>query len=58
MVVSILIIIVIIVSLIGIVLILDTFKIQLSNLLPNLDAMLNNLYESLKDIKLFIFDLF
>ena len=49
---------VIIVSLIGIVLILDTFKIQLSNLLPNLDAMLNNLYESLKDIKLFIFDLF
>ena len=50
--------IVIIISLIGIVLILDTFKIQLSNLLPNLDAMLNNLYESLKDIKLFIFDLF
>ena len=50
--------IVIIISLMGIVLILDTFKIQLSNLLPNLDAMLNNLYESLKDIKLFIFDLF
>ena len=50
--------IVIIISLIGIVLILDTFKNQLSNLLPNLDAMLNNLYESLKDIKLFIFDLF
>ena len=50
--------IVIIISLIGIVLILDTFKMQLSNLLPNLDAMLNNLYESLKDIKLFLFDLF
>ena len=50
--------IVIIISLIGIVLILDTFKNQLSNLLPNLDAMLNNLYESLKDIKLFLYDLF
>ena len=50
--------IVIIISLIGIVLILDTFKMQLSDLLPNLDAMLNNLYESLKDIKLFLFDLF
>ena len=48
----------IIISLIGIVLILDTFKIQLSNILPNLDAILNNLYESLKDIKLFIYDLF
>ena len=50
--------IVIIISLISIVLILDTFKNQLSNLLPNLDAMLNNLYESLKDIKSFIYDLF
>ena len=48
----------IIISLIGIVLILDTFKIQLSNILPNLDAILNNLYESLKDIKLFIYDIF
>ena len=50
--------IVIIISLIGIVLILDTFKMQLLNVLPNLDAMLNNLYESLKDIKSFIYDLF
>ena len=50
--------IVLIISLIGIILILDTFKMQLSNVLPNLDAMINNLYESLKDIKLFIHDLF
>ena len=50
--------IVIIVSLLGIILILDTFKMQLSNVLPNLDALLNNLYETLKDIKLFIYDLF
>ena len=49
---------VIIISLIGIILILDTFKIQLSNVLPNLDLLLNNLYETLKDIKLFIYDLF
>ena len=49
--------IVIIISLIGIILILDTFKMQLSNVLPNLDTMLNSLYESLKDIKLFIYDL-
>ena len=50
--------IVIIITLIGIILILDTFKIQLLNLFPNLDELLNNLYESLRDIKLFIYDIF
>ena len=49
---------VIIISFIALILILDTFKIQLYNTFPKLEVFLFNLYETLKDIQLFIKDLF
>ena len=48
---------VIIISFIAIILILDTFKIQLYNIFPRSEVLLFNLYETLKDIQLFIKDL-
>ena len=48
---------VIIISFIALILILDTFKIQLYNTFPRLEFFLFNLYETLKDIQLFIKDL-
>ena len=50
-------IIVIIVSFVGLILILDTFKAYLYNFFPDLEIILFNLYETLKDIELFIKDL-
>ena len=50
-------IVVIVISLVAIILILDTFKSPLYNLFPNLELILFSLYETLKDIKLFIKDL-
>ena len=50
--------IVIIISFVAIVLLLDTFKVPLYNLFPNLEFILFSLYETLKDIQLFIMDLF
>ena len=49
--------IVIIISSIAIIVILDTFKNQISFLYPNINVILQNLYESLKDINLFLKDL-
>tara|TARA_B100000900_G_scaffold77565_1_gene62080 strand:- start:270 stop:758 length:489 start_codon:yes stop_codon:yes gene_type:complete len=49
---------VIIVSFVGLILILDTFKAYLYNFFPNLEFILYSLYETLKDIELFIKDLF
>ena len=49
--------IVIVISLIALVILTDTFKNQISFVYPNIDFILNNLYESLNDIKLFIVDL-
>ena len=46
------------ISFIALILILDTFKSPLYNLIPSLEIWLFNLYEILKDIKLFIKDLF
>ena len=46
-----------IISIIALIVLLDTFKIQLKNFIPGLDSILNNLYESLKDISLFFKDL-
>ena len=46
--------IVIIISFIALVIILDTFKYQLESIFPNLEFILFNLFETLKDIKLFI----
>tara|TARA_B100000686_G_scaffold79147_1_gene85347 strand:- start:962 stop:1408 length:447 start_codon:yes stop_codon:yes gene_type:complete len=47
----------IIISLIALIVLIDTFKNQISFVYPNIDFVLNNLYESLNDIKLFIIDL-
>ena len=46
-----------IISLIALVILIDTFKNQISFVYPNIDFALNNLYETLNDIKLFIIDL-
>jgi len=48
---------VIIISFIGVIIILDTFKTPLENYFPNLELILFNLFESINDIKLFIKDL-
>ena len=45
------------ISLIALIILLDTFKISLINIFPGLELILFNLYETLKDIKLFIIDL-
>tara|TARA_B100000941_G_scaffold45075_1_gene27906 strand:+ start:182 stop:349 length:168 start_codon:yes stop_codon:yes gene_type:complete len=50
-------IIVVIISVIAIVLVVDTFKYQLSVFIPGLEIIMENLYESLIDIKLFMIDL-
>ena len=47
-----------IISFVALVIILDTFKSPLSNKIPSLELVLYNLFESLKDIFLFIKDLF
>ncbi len=49
--------IVFIISVIAFIIIIDTFKLGLSGLIPGLDDILNNLYETLKDISLFFKDL-
>ena len=48
---------VVIISIIALILILDTFKNNLKSVFPNINFFLNNLYQSIEDIKLFIFDL-
>ena len=47
---------VIIITFISLILILDTFKIPLETIFPDIQIILDNLYQSLKDIKLFILD--
>ena len=49
--------IVFIISLWGLIILLDTLKTPLINIFPGLEVLLFNLYETLKDIKLFIIDL-
>ena len=49
--------IVIIISFIALILFLDTFKTQLSVIIPNIEIILDNLYLSINDFKLFILDL-
>ena len=49
--------IVFIISLIALVILLDTLKTPLINIFPVLEVILFNLFETLKDIKLFIIDL-
>ena len=49
--------IVLIISFIALILVLDTFKSQISTIIPNIEIILDNLYQSLNDIKLFLLDL-
>ena len=46
-----------IISFVALILLIDTFKYPLSKIVPNLEILLYNLYESIKDIELFIKDL-
>ena len=48
---------VLIISTAAFILVLDTFKDQLTSVFPNIKFFLNNLYQSIEDIKLFILDL-
>ena len=48
---------VLIITLIALIIFLDTLKYPLSNIFPNLELMLYNLYEVLRDIMSFIKDL-
>ena len=48
---------VIIISLTSLVILVYTFKVQLSNIIPNLDFYLVSLHDTLKDIFLFFTDL-
>ena len=48
---------VLIISFVGLVIIADTFKVQLEVFFPNLELLLYNLFETLNDIFLFIKDL-
>ena len=49
--------IVIIITFVAIIIIIETFKHQISLIYPNIETLLSNLYESLRDINLFLRDL-
>ncbi len=49
--------IVVIISFVAVILVIETFKSQLINIFPGLELMLYNLFESIKDVVLFIKDL-
>ena len=51
------IIIVFIISFIALIVLIDTFKVPISVIFPNIEFLLYNLYESIKDIGLFFEDL-
>ena len=48
---------VLIISFVALVVIVDTFKIQIKTFYPEIDNLLNSLYQTLTDIKLFFKDL-
>ena len=50
--------IVLIISFIALIILLDTFKNNLSEIFPNLELFLYNFFETIKDLKLFFNDLF
>ena len=47
-----------IISFVALVILIDTLKVPLINVFPGLEILLFNLFEILKDIKLFIIDLY
>ena len=52
------IILVVIISFVAFIIILDTFKNSLISIFPNIKIILDNLYQTLHDINLFMLDLF
>jgi len=46
-----------IISFVGIIIVLDTFKDPLTSVFPDIKIILDNLYHSFQDIKLFLLDL-
>ena len=48
---------VIIISFVAFIIIVDTFKYPIGKIVPNVEFILYNLYESIKDVSLFISDL-
>ena len=50
--------IVLIISFIALIILLDTFKNNLSEIFPNLELFLYNLFETIKDLQLFFNDIF
>tara|TARA_B110001450_G_C17494820_1_gene429859 strand:+ start:118 stop:576 length:459 start_codon:yes stop_codon:yes gene_type:complete len=49
--------IVFLISFIALIILIDTFKYPISKIVPNIEFILYNLYESIKDIRLFLKDL-
>jgi len=47
-----------IITLAAFIIILDTFKTPIGKIVPNINLLLYNLYETFKDVVLFIKDLF
>ena len=45
------------ISFIAFIILIDTFKYPIGKIIPNIEFLLNNLYESIKDIRLFFNDL-
>ena len=45
------------ISFAALILVLDTFKVQISVIIPNIQIILDNLYQSINDMKLFTLDL-
>ena len=50
--------IVFIISIISIIMVLDTFQSSIGKIVPNFEFVLYNLYETINDVKLFLIDLF
>jgi len=50
--------IVFVITFLALIILIDTFKTPLINIFPSLELILFNLFETLKDIKLFIIDLY
>ena len=48
---------VLIISIIALIILIDTFKFHLEKYIPGITSVLNNLYETLKDLSLFAKDL-
>jgi hypothetical protein len=45
------------ISFIALIIILDTFQVPIGKIVPNIEFILYNLYETIKDIGLFLKDL-